>query len=166
MDIIRQRRSIRKFKNEPVNNAFIVKLLEAAMCAPSAGNQQPWQFIVITEEETRIKLAKTGPHTQMAAKAPALILVCGDLSRETHEGYWPVDCAASTQNILLEATAQGLGSVWLGVHPRSERKAYLKEVFKLPEHIIPFSIVCIGYPDEKKEPSNRFDSERIHYEKW
>ncbi|MDO9511863.1 MAG: nitroreductase family protein [Bacteroidales bacterium] len=166
MDIIRKRRSIRKFTSQKVEEKDLHKILEAAMCAPSAGNQQPWQFIVVTDQEARTRLSKTGPYTHMAAEAPVLIIVLGDLNRETHKDYWPIDCSAATQNILLEATSLGLGSVWLGVHPRPERKAYISEIFELPEHIIPFAIICIGYGAEEKGPSERFDTTRIHYEKW
>ena len=167
-DIIRLRRSVRKFTPEKIDQPTLDLLLEAAMSAPSAGNQQPWQFMVITNRQTIESLSHTGPNSKPALGAPVLIVVLADTSRERYKDYWPIDCSAATENLLLEATRLGLGSVWLGVHPVDDRKAYITNLFALPPHIIPFSIVCVGYPEEAPlvERPSRFDASRVHYNKW
>lgn len=166
MDIIRSRRSIRKFKLDEVNEEDLHLILDAAMHAPSAGNQRPWHFIVFRDEETRKMLAQTGPNARHAAQCPVVILVLGDTSRETHKNYWPVDCAAAVQNMLLEATARGLGSLWLGVYPRQERIAYLKQNLGLPEHLMPFALVCIGYAAEQPAKRGFYDPNLVTYESY
>lgn len=166
MNIIRQRRSIRSYTNHVVSDEIIKSLLQAAMCAPSAGNQQPWQFIVATEKDLLKKISSTHPNASMVEHAAVAILVCGDLSRETHKGYWMIDCAAATENILLEVVEHKLGAVWVGIYPREDRVKYLKTLFKLPEHIIPFAVVSIGYPAEVKKPNDRYNESIVHYNKW
>ena len=102
----------------------------------------------------------------MLKEAQLAIVVCADLDKEKHGGYWVQDCSAATENILIEAQHLGLGSVWLGVYPREDRVKGIKEILNLPERIIPLSIVSLGYPAEKKEPSNRYDKLRIHINEW
>lgn len=166
MNIIRQRRSIRFYTNQVVSDEIIKSLLQAAMCAPSAGNQQPWQFIVVTEKLLLKNISFSHPNASMVEHAAAAILVCGDLSRETHKGYWMIDCAAATENILLEVIEHNLGAVWVGIYPREDRVKYLTTLFKLPEHIIPFAVVSIGYPAEVKEPTDKYNELIVHYNKW
>ena len=166
MDIIRERRSIRKFKNDEVSPIDIQFILDAAMHAPSAGNQRPWHFIVFREEKNKKMLSQTSPNARFATQSPVVVMVCGDTSRETHKGYWPVDCSAAVENMLLEATARGLGSLWLGVYPRTERMEYLQKNLSLPAHIIPFALICIGYADERPPKKGYFDLHAVSYEKW
>ena len=166
MEAILTRRSIRKYTNQPVPEQVVKELLEAAMSAPSAVNQQPWQFIVINDRKILGEIPKLHPYSLMLRAAPVAILVCGDLQLEKMRGYWVQDCSAATENILIAATAKGLGAVWLGIYPRKERIAGIKKLLSLPEHVIPFSIVSIGYPAVKKLPANRYDSSRIHYNRW
>lgn len=166
MKAIRARRSIRRFTSEPVSDEALKALLEAAMSAPSAGNQQPWEFVVIKDRSVLDEIPNVHPHAQMCRQAPAAIVVCGDLERDTHRGFWVQDCAAATQNILIAAADMGLGSVWCGVHPREDRVSGLRNLLGLPDHIMPLALIPIGHPDEKKPPSDRFDPARIHYDKW
>jgi len=166
MKAILERRSIRKYTDEPISDQDIKELLQAAMAAPSAGNQQPWEFIVVNDREILNKIPEVHPYSQMLKMAPLAIIVCGNLDKEKHEGYWVQDCSAATENILIEAQYKGLGAVWLGVYPRKERVKGLKELFNLPEDIIPLSIVPIGHPAESKEPSNRYNQSVIHINKW
>ncbi len=167
MDVIFQRRSIRKFTAEKVSDELVKKLLQAAMAAPSAGNQQPWEFIVVRDKTTFEKIMQIHPYSSPLKEANVAIVVCGDTFREKkHPGYWVQDCSAATQNILLEAQHLGLGAVWLGVHPVEERVIGLKNIFKLPQSVIPLSIVAIGYPAEQKGPADRFDEAKVRYEKW
>lgn len=166
MKAIRARRSIRRFTSEPVSDDAIKALLEAAMSAPSAGNQQPWEFIVVTDRKILDKIPNVHPYAQMCKQAPAAILVCGNLERDTHRGFWVQDCSAATQNILVAATEKGLGSVWCGVYPREDRVSGLRKLFELPDHIMPLALIPIGHPAEKKPPSDRFDPARIHRDRW
>ncbi len=160
------RRSIRKYRKDPVSNQMITELLEAAMAAPSAGNQQPWHFIVIKEKETLEEIPKMNKNAWMVKDAPVAILICGDIKLEKHQGMWMQDCAAATENILIAAHARKLGAVWCGIFPREERIEGLRDLCNIPEHVIPFSLVAVGYPAEEKPPANRYDATRVHDEIW
>lgn len=169
MDLIEgifTRRSIRKYTDQKISEEHINTLVKAGMYAPSASNQQPWHFIVITERSVLDEIEKVHPYAKMLQEAQLAILVCGDEKKELSKGYWVVDCSAATQNILLAAQGIGLGAVWLGIHPREERKNEIRQIFNLPEHIQPASLISIGYPDENKEMPERFKPERIHYNAW
>ena len=166
MKVIRARRSIRRFTPEPVPDEAIKTLLEAAMSAPSAGNQQPWEFVVIKDRAVLDRIPDVHPYAQMCRQAQASVVVCGNLERDSHRGFWVQDCAAATQNILIAATDIGLGSVWCGVHPREDRVSGLRKLLCLPDHIVPLSLIPIGHPAENKPASERFDPARIHHDKW
>jgi nitroreductase len=166
LDAIRTRRSIRKFTPETVSDDHLDALLEAAMCAPSAGNQRPWQFVVVRDAQLREEIPNAHPYAQMAAHAPVVVVVCGDLNQERHKGFWIQDCAAATQNLLLAARALGLGAVWCGVYPREDRVRALQSLLRLPKSVIPLSLVPIGHPDEDKPFEDRFDRSRVHVEHW
>ncbi|TYQ18083.1 UNVERIFIED_CONTAM: nitroreductase [Acetivibrio alkalicellulosi] len=166
MNDILSRRSIRKYTKDPVKEEDIRSLLEAAMSAPSAGNQQPWHFVVVSDKAILNKITQIHPHAHMLKDAQVAIMVCGDESLQKHIGYWVQDCSAATQNILIAAQSKGLGAVWLGVYPREDRVEGLRNLFMIPYSITPFSIISIGHPDEKKPPANRFNEQRIHYNLW
>ena len=166
IDGILTRRSIRKYTKKSIPDEVIKELLEAGVSAPSAGNQQPWQFIVIDNREVLDEASQVLPNGKLLKDANKAILVCGDLNLETHKGYWPIDCSAATQNILLAAHAKGLGACWLGIYPREERVENLKKLFKTPEHIIPFSVISLGFPDEESKKVDRYDDSKIHKNTW
>ena len=166
LEAIMTRRSIRKYTDQPVSDELIEKLLEAAMMAPSAGNQQPWQFVVVQDKVTLSKIKDFHPYAGMAAKAPLGILVCGDTSLEKYPGFWVQDCSAAIQNLLLAAHAEGLGAVWTGIYPEMDRVEGCRKIFSLPENIIPLAFIPIGYPDQNPSSKSRFQAERVHKEKW
>ena len=166
LEAIHTRRSIRTYLDKPVPEALITKLLAAAMAAPSARNQQPWEFVVITDREILRAISSINPYAQMAENAPLAILVCGNLQVETSPGYWVVDCAAAAQNLLLCAHASGLGGVWTGTYPNEERMDGYTELLDLPEHILPHTLVVVGYPAEQPPHQDRFKPERIHHNGW
>lgn len=166
LEVINTRRSIRKYKEGEISKETINKILEAGMSAPSAINEQPWHFVVITEKNILKKIPEIHPHASMATKATIAILVCGDLNLEKAKGFWVQDCSAATQNILLAIHALGLGAVWTGVYPRQKRIDGFRKLFNLPENIIPFAFIPVGYPAEKPFKADRFKKERIHYNKW
>ncbi len=158
------RRSIRKFHSNPVEDEKIDLLLQAAMAAPSANNARPWHFIVVRDRHTLDRLAGIHPYAKMCYEAPLAIVVCGEPA--VSPMYWPTDCSAATQNILLAGTALGLGTVWLGVHPRPERSGPLIELFGIPEGMEILSVVAAGYPAERKKSRTQYDPDRVHHEKW
>jgi len=165
-DAIFSRRSIRKYTPQTVPEELITELLKAAMAAPSAGNEQAWQFIVIRDRSLLDAVPNFHPYSDMLKYASVAVLVCGDLSREKFKGFWVQDCSAATQNILLAATARGLGAVWTALYPLEDRVAGMRKLLHLPEHIIPLSLVPVGYPAEHPGPADRFDPERVHKERW
>lgn len=167
MEALFSRRSIRKYSAGPVTEGVLGEVLEAAMSAPSAGNQQPWHFIIINDRKILDQVPSFHPHSLMLREAPVAILVCGDLNLEKHVGYWVQDCAAATENLLLAAHAKGLGAVWLGIFPREERVAGLRKLLGMPDHVIPFSLIPVGIPAESKPPRpDRYNSKKIHHNRW
>lgn len=165
-EAILTRRSIRKFTSQLVSHDLIEKILRAGMQAPSARNKQPWHFIVIQNREMLDKISVVHPYAYMLKEAPLGIVICGDSNIEITIEYIVQDCSAATQNMLLAAHNFGLGAVWLGIYPREPRIKALRKLLSIPENIIPVSMIAVGYPAEKKEPENRFNPERVHYEKW
>lgn len=166
MDAIFDRRSIRKFTDEPVADHEVETLLRAAMAAPSAGNQQPWQFVVLRGRQRLEQVAGMHPHVHMAAKAALGILVCGDTRVEKYAGYWVIDCAAAVQNLLLAAHGLGLGAVWTGIHPMQERVDAFAKFFGVPAGVIPHSFIPLGRPAEARPREDRFRPERVHQESF
>jgi len=169
MDAIKaiiSRRSIRKYKKKPIEKKLIKDLIEIGMTAPSAGNEQPWHYIIIDNREILNKITKFHPHSKMLNEADCAILICFDKNLEKHKDMAVQDCSASTQNIMIAANSFGIGSVWLGIYPREDRIIGIKNLFKFPENIIPFSIISLGYPAEMKNIEDRYKINRIHYNKW
>ncbi len=160
------RRSIRSFKPDPIEREQVEELVRAGMYAPSAVNCQPWHFIVIDERQLMDQVMEIHPYAGMLREAQYAVMVCGDEKLEHAPGYWVVDCGAATQNILLAAHSKGIGAVWLGLHPREERKQGMSKLFGLPGHIKPFAMIALGYPNEEKPVPERFKRERIHYNRW
>jgi len=165
-DPVLRRRSIRKYTGERVSDEHVERLLRAAMAAPSAGNQQPWQFVVIRERGLLEAIPDVHPYAAMVPEAPLAILVCGDRRLERWPQYWGQDCAAATENLLIAATQLGLGAVWLGVHPLEERVDGLRALLGIPMDVTPFALVPVGWPAEAKPPSDRYDPERVHHDRW
>lgn len=163
---IQTRRSIRKFSQANIPKETIDEWLCCGMLAPSAGNQQPWHFIVIKNTETLKQIPRFHAHAQMLTDASCAILICYDTTLEKHKGMAVQDCSAATQNILLAIHDHGYGAVWLGVYPLEKRMKGLIELLKIPDGIIPFSLIAIGKPDERKDTVDRYQPTRVHQEKW
>jgi nitroreductase len=166
MDEIFKRASIRKFLKKPVEQEKIEALLRAAMAAPSAGNQQPWQFIVVRDPETLHKMNDVSPYAGPILNAPLGIVVLMDESGLRFPECVQQDLGAAAQNILLEAVSQGLGAVWMAVMGFEERVAKGKALFGLPDALSPFAFIAVGYPNETKERQDRYDPARVHWEKY
>jgi len=166
IDEIGRRRSIRQYAAEPVSERALEEILRAAMQAPSARNRQPWEFVVVTDRETLARVPDHHPRSSMVPGAGAAILVCGDLTLQEEPGYLAQDCAAAVQNMLLQAVAENLGAVWLGVYPNPERIDGMRRLFNLPAHILPVAMVSIGVPAEEKEIEERFVPSKVHRDTW
>ena len=167
MEALFSRRSIRKYSAGAITEEVLRDILEAAMSAPSAGNQQSWHFIIINDRKILDEVPSFHPHSLMLREAPVAILVCGDLKLEKHVGYWVQDCAAATENLLLAVHAKGLGAVWLGIYPREERVVGLRNLLGIPDHVIPLSLIPVGFPAESKPPRpDRYNAAKIHHNRW
>ncbi|MDR0814705.1 MAG: nitroreductase family protein [Bacteroidales bacterium] len=160
------RRSIRKYTDAPIPREKVEELIKYGMYAPSAHNRQPWHFVLLNDKEIFAKILEFQPHTKMLADAQWGIVVCGDENLALTPDYYPGDCAAATQNILLAAHGMGYGAVWLGIYPRPERISALAKLLALPEHIHPFSIISVGVPAQEATTPERFYPERIHFNHW
>jgi nitroreductase len=160
------RRSVRRFSAEPVTEEQVNTMLCAAMHAPSACNQQPWHFILINNRELLDEIASVHPYAKMLQNAPLAVVVCADLTLETCRGYWVIDCSAAMENLLLAAHAQGLGGVWVGIHPVEDRVKEIGKLLGLPSFAITLGLAAIGHPLEPLPTVDRFKPERIHHNGW
>ncbi len=166
IEAIRTRRSVRNYNDKSISEDIIKKLIKAAISSPSAGNQQPWHFIIIDDKSIIDKVPKFHKNANFITQANKAILVCSDLDLEKFKGYWMLDCSAATQNILIAARAYGLGSCWLGIYPRKDRIEKLRDILDIPNSIVPFCLIALGYSDEEQKKIERFDNRRVHYNKW
>ncbi len=168
--MILTRRSVREYSQKNVEDEKIKIILKAAMQAPSSRNSQPWHFIVVKKREILDEMARIHPYGKMLHRAKAAIVVCADPKlNKSRKMLWPQDCAAATQNILLASRCLGIGSVWLGVYPYEDRMRGIAELLGIPEDIVVFSVVSLGYPLEENafyEAENRYKKDRIHWDSW
>jgi nitroreductase len=143
-------------------------LLEAAMAAPSAVAKDPWEFIVVRNRELLSKIAEGLPNGAMLRDAALGMVVCGDLPRahDRQLSYLLQDCSAAIENLLLAASALGLGACWLGVHPREERVKHIRSLLSIPDSVIPVAAIAIGWPAESPEPRTRYREAAVHHETW
>lgn len=169
LDNLMTRTSIRSYQDLSVEDEKVEQLLRAAMAAPTAGNKQPWRFVVIRDRQTLKTIAAHFDTMKMAAHASLAIVVCGDMDDTfpaDGRDYWVEDTSAATENLLLAAHALGLGAVWCGIYPMQERVDYLKELLRLPENIVPLNVIPIGYPAEEPAPKDKWKPGNVHYETW
>ena len=166
LEAILSRRSIRKYKDRPVEPEKIEKILQAAMQGPSAVNERPWHFILATDKSILSEIPTVSPYAQMVRSAPMAIIVCGDRDLERLDGMWVQDCAIASTNILLAAHSLGLGAVWTAAYPLPGRVEGLQRILGLPKNVIPLCVIPIGYPAEEKPKNERYDPSRVHENKW
>ena len=164
-DIIDERVSIRAYTDEEVSEADIRSLLQAAMAAPSAGNQQPWEFVVCRDAGLRATLSEVTPYAKPAAKAPVVIAL---LMRQ--DVWFPPmavqDVSAACENILLRTTSLGLGAVWLGIYPLEDRVEAVARALEVDSGALtPFALVCVGHPAKHPAPTGptRYDEARVQW---
>lgn len=163
-NIIYKRRSIRQYTAQTVNDELIKQLLMAGMAAPSARNLKPWDFYVIKDPKLQTSLKAISPNFNYNSNV--IIIVCGNtnksMTKESND-FWIQDCSAATENMLIMATSLGLGSLWCGIYPVLERVNKVKEVLKMPENIIPLSLIHFGYAKEEKEANTKYSESDVHY---
>ena len=162
MNEIFHRTSIRKYLDKMVENEKIETMLQAAMAAPSAGNQQPWEFYVVKDKTVLDQLSKTSPYASCCASAPLAFVACYRIDCSMPE-YAQIDMSASVENLLLEADSLGLGAVWLGIAPLKERMEAVHTVLNVPKNLDAFAIIPCGYSEVVHAQQDRFDKQRIHY---
>ncbi|MGI6109776.1 MAG: nitroreductase family protein [Eubacteriaceae bacterium] len=161
------RHSVRRFKSTEVESEKIEKLVKAAMAAPTAGNQQEWEFIVVTDQKILEELSACSPFAGCAAKAPLAIVPVADLRNAKFPECWQQDLGAAMENILIEAVELGLGGVWLGMAPLEERMEKMTKLFKLPEGVKPFAVAALGYPEKKPIADGRvYNMDKVHYNQF
>ena len=154
--------SIRKYQEKPVEKEKILAILRAAMAAPSATNQQPWEFYVVTDKKTIKKLAAVSPYTGCAAGAPVVIVPV--YRKELRApAYADIDMSIATENMWLACEAEGLGGVWMGISPIEERMKDVEEILQLPENVRAFALFPVGYPAEERKQQDRYEESRIHF---
>jgi nitroreductase len=139
-------------------------MLKAAMAAPSGSNLKPWHFIVVTDRKMLDNLANVHPYSRILFEAPLCIVVCGDTT--TSASLWVQDCSAATENLLLMATALGLGTVWIGMYPKENHASAVRKMLSLPETVAPLNMISIGHPSQEKGPRTQYDKLRVHREHW
>lgn len=165
LEAIAKRHSIRKFKNQVVEDEKIEALLKAAMQAPTARNKQTWRFIVVQNKQALAEMITLQPHTTMMKGASCAILVLGDQSVNELEGYLYVDGAAAIQNILLEAVNLNLGACWCAIGPLQERIDNFRRYYQIEDHLLPIAAIAIGYPNEEKTFEDRYDPNKVRWVK-
>ena len=167
MQNIMTRTSVRKFKQQPVEDAKIEALLRAGMAAPTANDMQPWHFVVLKDQKSIEKYAASNKyHAEDIKKTPLFIFVCADTTRMSEgqgKELWVQDCSAVSENILLAAHAMGLGACWTTIYPIQKKVGGISRTLKLPANLIPLNGIIIGYPDEPLEPKNKWDEKKITY---
>ncbi len=165
MNEIYHRVSIRKYEDRLVEEEKILQILKAAMQAPSAGNQQPWEFYVVTNKEKIQALGQVAPQTRHAAGAPVVIVAAYQTEGLKYPPFAHIDLSIAMENMWLETDSLGLGGLWMGIAPLEDRMTKVEEIIGLPEGIRAFGLFSVGYPAETKEQQDRFKPERIHYVK-
>ncbi len=166
MEALLTRRSIRRFHPDPVPAADVERMLEVLFRSPSAADARPWQFGIVDRRDLLDRLAEAMPRCEMLREAPLALLVCAEPSRERIPGFWPQDCAAATENLLIAAHALGYGAVWIGLHPVPDRERAAREILRIPRELVPFALVAIGRPAETPPPDDRRDPTRVHRNEW
>lgn len=169
MDFIFKRRSTRNFNDIEISISQVEHLIKAGMQAPSACNSQPWEFLIVEDEKDKKAISEMSPYAKSAANANKIIITMAnlDILEKTKTVDWlSQDMSACTENILLQATIEGIGAVWLGFYPDNERIEKIRDYFEIPENIIPFSVIPLGFPKQELPSRKNFKPEKIHLGKY
>lgn len=166
---IHSRKSVRHYVEKKVTKDQLMTVVKAGMAAPTAGNKQPWSFVIIDDRTMLDTLAGLMQFGKMLKQASAAVVVCGNPERSfpgEMSAFWVQDCSAATENILLAVESMGLGAVWLGVYPGEARIKQVQQILGIPEKEIPLNIISIGYPKGDEKPKDKFNEKQIHWNKW
>ncbi len=170
LDAIMTRTSVRVYDpDKTVPDDVVEKLLRAGMAAPSAVNRQPWAFVVVKDRAILDALAEALPYAKMLAHAPLAIIPCGDSAHflpGEDDVLWVQDLSAVSENILVAANALGLGAVWTCIYPHSERENPVRKILGIPESVVPFAAIPVGYPAHDHKPKNKWHENLVHYNHW
>lgn len=170
LEIIKKRRSIRKYQPKPVEDGKLNEILKAAMFAPSSMHRRPWEFIIVKDKPTKEKLSQATPYASFAKKAPLVLILCAN---QTSDPRWVEDLSIAAAHIYLEATNQGLGTCFIQIRdaktPGGEgAEEYVRNLIKVPKRIRVLCLMPLGYPAEQKEEHSdlEFEKEKIHWERF
>jgi len=167
MNAIFKRKSIRKYQETKIDRELLSHLCYAAMQAPSAHNAKPWEFLIIDDEDKITEVSSFSPYSKFAKYAPALIVVLLDTTKTVkNHPKWNQDLSAATLNILLELTDKGLGGCWLGLYPDEQRMKEVSAMCSLPTHVLPFSVISLGYPVEEYHNVDKKDPSLVHFNSY
>ena len=157
-----ERVSVRRYEDRPVEPEKIEALLRAAMAAPSAGNQQPWEFYVIRDREVLERLAGVTPYSGCAGRAPAAI-VSAYREKLWAPAYAQIDLSIAMENLWLSCAELGLGGVWMGIAPQENCMSAVEKILQIPQGLRAFALFPLGYPAETRPQQDRYDESRIHF---
>ncbi len=165
---IMTRSSVRSYTPQPVDPAIVERLLRAGMAAPTAGNRQPWELLVVTDRAILDAIPSVVKPAGMAARSQLAIVVLGSPAKALLPEYWVQDCSAVTENILLAAHGFGLGAVWCGAYPENGtgRVEAMSKLLNLPDGTLALSIIVIGHPNKEPVIKDKWKSEKVHYNKY
>lgn len=168
LECIMTRTSVRSYSDRQVSDSTIEKILRAGMAAPTAANQQPWQFVVVTDQSLKDSITASFEYTKMVEGCSFAVVVCGDMEDLfkgdiPEGGFWVEDCSAASENMLLAAHALGLGGVWCGIYPLRDREETLRKILNLPTRLTPLNVMAFGYPAAPVTPKDKWHPDKIHY---
>lgn len=167
MNSMMRRRSYRRFLDRPVEREKIESIMRAAMQSPTGRNAQGWEFLIVTGEDMRVRVSEMSDVTVSAKNAPVLIIPMSNMQKAVGDKLlWSCDMGAVCQTILLQIEEEGLGGCWLSCWPYEHKVKYLQELFSLPEHMVPYAVISCGYKAEQKGFDNRYDPEKVHWERY
>lgn len=165
-EAIFSRRSVRSYdENQLITDADLKKILTAAMYAPSAKNQRPWEFVVIRDKQILEQIRQIHPYASFIVEAGTAIAVCGNPTA-AHEKYAPIDVALATQNLMLSAHGLGYGTCYCGAYSDAEWAIQIKNMLNLPDNIEMYGLIVVGTPSKEKDMPERFEENKIHYNQW
>lgn len=164
LETIFNRKSVRKYTQRPVEKEKLEMLVRAGMAAPSSRDRRPWEFIIVTDRKLLDTMGDGLPLARMLKETNQAIIVCGDTVKSGNA--WQLDCSAAAQNLLLAAESIGLGAVWTAAYPYPERMKVVRDALQFPEHIVPLTVIPIGYPTGLEKPKDKFNKQQIHYNGW
>ena len=162
MNALFHRTSIRSFTNEPVSREDLLKILRAGMQAPSATNQQPWEFYVVTDKATLKALAGASPYGAFTENAAAAIVSCYRKDCRVPQ-FAEIDLSICMENIWLATDSLELGGTWIGIAPLEDRMQAVEKILDIPDNLRAFALFPLGHPAEEKQQQDRFDESRIHW---